>query len=130
MGIDELVQTVLSELREISKTQTVVGDPIELKDIMVVPVSKVSLGFGIAGGEASENKNPYEGTGGGVSIEPQAFIVVRKDRVELITLSKSGTVLGDVMELVPKVIEKVKDWKEGKGSGGKGRAQGKSGESK
>jgi uncharacterized spore protein YtfJ len=111
MVIQELVKTVLKELREISKTQTVVGEPIVLKEVTVVPVSKVSLGFGIGGGEGETKRHAYEGTGGGISIEPQAFIVVRKDKAELITLQKSGSVLGDMIELVPKVLEKVKDIK-------------------
>jgi uncharacterized spore protein YtfJ len=111
MVIEELVKTVLCELKEISKTQTVIGDPIALKDVTVIPVSKVSLGFGIGGGEGSDKPKSYEGTGGGIAIEPVAFIVVRKETVELITLSKTGSVLGDVMELVPKVMDRVKEWK-------------------
>jgi uncharacterized spore protein YtfJ len=111
MVIQELVKTVLKELREISKTQTVVGEPIVLKEVTIVPVSKVSLGFGIGGGEGETKRQTYEGTGGGIAIEPQAFIVVRKDKAELITLQKSGTVLGDMIELVPKVLKKVRDIK-------------------
>jgi len=111
MVIQDLVKTVLKELREISKTQTVVGEPISLKEATVIPVSKVSLGFGIGGGEGSEKSNAYEGTGGGIAIEPQAFIVVQKNKVELITLKKTGTVLGDVIDLVPKVMDRVKEMK-------------------
>ncbi len=106
--VQELVQAVLKELREISKTQTVVGEPIVLDKATLIPVSKVSLGFGIGGGEGAEKQKGYEGTGGGISIEPQAFIVVQKDKVELITLQKSASVIGDVIDLVPKILDKVK----------------------
>ncbi|MBN2105130.1 sporulation protein [bacterium] len=111
MVIQDLVKTVLKELREISKTQTVVGDPIKVQAATVIPVSKVSLGFGIGGGEGSEKSSAYEGTGGGISIEPQAFIVVQNEKVELISLKKTGTALGEVVDLVPKVLDRMQKMK-------------------
>jgi len=111
MLIEDLVKAVLKELKEISKTQTVVGDPISMEGTTVIPVSKVSLGFGIGGGEGNNKSNAYEGTGGGMAIEPQAFIVIQKDKVELITLKKSDTALGNVIDLVPKVLDRMKEMK-------------------
>lgn len=113
MVIEELVKTVLTELRAITKTETVVGDPITMDKVTIVPVSKISVGFG-AGGGRQDTKNGGEATGGGVSIEPVAFFVVRDDKVELITVKKEDVGFGRVMELVPQIFEKVKGYKEKK----------------
>lgn len=115
MVIEELVKTVLTELRAITKTETVVGDPIELDKVTIVPVSKVSVGFGAGGGKQEGKHGEGEATGGGISIEPVAFFVVRGDKVELITVKKDDVGFGKVLELVPQIFEKVKGYREKKG---------------
>jgi len=118
MGIEELVKAVLTQLKAISSTESVVGDPIEVGEIIIIPVSKITLGFAVGGGQKRVKEGAGEGTGGGATVEPVAFFVVRGDKVELITVKKESTGLGDVIDLVPKIIEKVK----------KGRGKGKSGD--
>ena len=116
MVIEELVKTVLTELREISKTETVVGDPLKVGQITIVPVSRISIGFGVGGGKKdTKNDGRGEGTGGGVSVEPVAFIVVRGEKVDLITLRKEEVGWGKIIDLVPQIVEKVKDFKDKKG---------------
>lgn len=111
--IDELVKNVLSELQKIVKTETVVGEPIEVQDVVLVPVSRVSFGFGAAGGASPKKESNGEGTGGGLLIEPIAFIVIRPDSVDLMTLKQEGGV-GRVMDLIPQVVDKVKGMKDKK----------------
>jgi sporulation protein YtfJ len=111
--IDNLVKTVLAELHTLSKTKTVIGDPIEVQNKSIIPISKVSIGFGIGGGDKEKNST-MNATGGGISIEPLAFIVVGDDQVELITLEKAGTSFGQIIDIVPKIIDKVKSMKNNK----------------
>jgi len=110
--IEELVKTVLTQLKAISKTETVVGEPMEVGDMIIIPVSKITLGFAVGGGQKRIKEGTGEGTGGGATVEPVAFFVVRGDNVELITVKKEATGLGDVINLVPKIIEKVKKGRE------------------
>ncbi len=110
MIIEDLVKTVLSELREITRTETVVGKPLKLEETTIVPVSKISIGFGM-GGAKGEKEKQGEGTGGGVSVEPVAFIVVRGEKVDLITIKKEDIGLKKLIDLVPQVVEKVKEYK-------------------
>ena len=114
MVIETLVKTVLSELREITKTKTVVGDPLQLGETTIVPVSRISLGFAVGGGSKDSKNGQGEGTGGGATIEPVAFFVVRGEKVDLITIKKEDVGLGKVIDLVPQIIEKVKNIKEKK----------------
>ncbi|MCJ7812161.1 sporulation protein [bacterium] len=112
MVIEELVKTVLSELKEIVKTETVVGEPLQISGVTIVPVSKISVGFGVGGGKGQSKEGVGEATGGGASIEPVAFFVVRGEKVELITVQKNEAGWGKMIELVPQIIDKVKDMKE------------------
>ena len=77
MHIDNLVGSVLSQIREMIKTETVVGEPITVQDVVLIPVSRVSLGFGAFGGKTEKQQGDGEGTGGGVVVDPIAFIVIR-----------------------------------------------------
>ncbi len=112
MVIEELVKIVLSQLREIVKTETVVGEPLKISGVTIVPVSRISVGFGAGGGKGQSKEGAGEATGGGASIEPVAFFVVRGEKVELITVQKNEIGWGKMMELVPQIIDKVKDIKE------------------
>ncbi len=110
MIIEDLVKTVLSELREITRTETVVGKPLELEETTIIPVSKISIGFG-TGGTKGEKEKQGEGTGGGVTVEPVAFIVVRGEKVDLITIKKEEIGLKKLIDLIPQVVERAKEYK-------------------
>jgi sporulation protein YtfJ len=121
MIIEALVKTVLSELKQITRTETVVGKAIEVGDTTIVPVSKITIGFAVGGGKKNSKNGGGEGTGGGATIEPLAFFVVRGDKVDIVTIKKEDIGLGKIIDLVPQIVEKVKDYREKKG-----KASGKS----
>ena len=51
MSVEDLIRTVMQEFRHIVKTETVVGEPVVVGDTTIVPVSKISFGFGAGGGK-------------------------------------------------------------------------------
>ncbi len=123
MVIEELVKTVLTHLKAIGRTENVIGEPMEVGGITLIPVSKITLGFAVGGGEKESGEGKGEGTGGGATVEPVAFFVVRGEKVELVTVKKEAGGLADLMELVPQILEKVKKVREKRaekrGEGGK-----------
>lgn len=118
--IDELLKSVLPELRQIAKGQTVVGDPIQAGESTVIPISKVSVGFG-AGGGGDEKSGKGSGTGGGASIDPIALIVVTDGKVQFISVREKDTTIGKIIDMVPEILDRVglKDKMKGKNSGPK-----------
>ena len=44
--LKETLSSIITELKEIASTKTVVGEPIALGSKMVVPVSRIMVGFG------------------------------------------------------------------------------------
>ena len=106
--VDELVKTVMAEMRQMANSQNVVADPIKLgDDTVVVPVSKIALGFGAGGVGGEAGANGGSGTGGGISIEPVAFIVVSQGKPTLLPLAKTEATLSKVIDLVPEVLAKI-----------------------
>ena len=111
--INNLMETSMQKLREMVDVNTIVGQPIRTEDgTTIIPVSKVSFGFGSAGSDFPSTK-PGEmfggGSGGGVSISPIAFLVINAGNVRLLQLAgsdESGTA-DRIINMVPDVVDKV-----------------------
>ena len=104
-SVETLIEKVMSELHRIVQTETVVGEPVQAGKVTLIPVSKISFGFG-AGGQEGKGQS---GTGGGATVEPIAFVVVDEDgRVQIMTLKDKEAYLGQLVGLVPDAIAKIK----------------------
>ena len=114
--ISDFSESTVQKIRDMIEVSTIVGNPITTPDgIMVIPVSKVSLGF-ISGGadwskEQAKNQNFSAATGTGVTINPVAFLVVKEGNVRLININMpADSTLDRLIDLAPEVMEKVTEW--------------------
>ena len=106
MPVNEMIQTMLKELRQIADTEVHVGKPIHIGESYVDPVSRLSLGFGAGGlGSAADQK---KGAGGGISVEPVAFLVIQQDRAQLLHLNSPSSPMGKLLDIMPDVINELK----------------------
>ena len=111
--IGELMQSTMDNVRNMLKVDTVVGDPIHTPDgIMLVPISKISVGFGGGGIELTPKKagtRPYGGGNAtGVKIEPIGFLVIKEGSVRMINITPpASTTVDRIIDLVPQVMDKV-----------------------
>jgi len=113
MGVEETIKEIAGELERIATTKTVVGDPITAAGKTIIPVSKLTMGFGGAGGEGKkETESGYGGGGGaGAKIEPVAFIMLSEDDAKIFRISEKsdvGSILSSLQEVVPDILEKIK----------------------
>ncbi len=114
--IAELVATAMNSIKEMVDVNTIVGEPVETTDgTVIIPISRVSFGFGAGGTEFSSKAKPAEGdsnfgggTGGGVSINPMGFLVVSGGNVQFLPISKGGP--DKLTDYIPVAIEKVTDY--------------------
>ncbi len=118
MEITNLISTLLTEMQRISSSETVVGKPIRVGDATIIPISKLGMGFGAGtgGGEGKPHSTAdgtitAAGAGGGISVNPQAFIVVDKNgQAQLLSLNQSKeSILTRAIELLPQVVDKLVD---------------------
>lgn len=114
--ISDLMATTMQKIREMVDVNTIIGTPIRTDDgVTLIPVSKLSFGFGSGGSDFStKNQKPEAdnafggGSAAGVNISPVAFLIVKGDSVKLLPVSQpAGTTVDRVVELVPEMFDKV-----------------------
>ncbi len=125
--IEGLMNESLGKLKQMIDVNTIVGECITTTDgTTVIPVSRVAFGFGAGGsqfGAVPDGKTANEamfggGSGGGVSIKPVAFLVIKNDSIRLLPVSGTVTTADKIIDMVPDVLSKlnnfIKDRKEKK----------------
>lgn len=106
MAIDTLIKTVLSELKLAINSKTIIGEPTTFNNWTVIPVTRVSFGFGVGGGPTKNEAAAFGGgSGGGATIEPVAFIAISEKEVKLISLKEKETIWEKILK--PEVGEKI-----------------------
>ena len=123
--VKDLVATAIGRIHELSDADTIIGKPIKIDDsITIIPVSKVSYGFA-AGGSDFPSKSEKDlfggGSGGGVSIQPLAFIVISDGDVRLLELGSGNSPANAIINAVPDLFTKIQSMfskKKDKGSEG------------
>ena len=78
-NVVDILRGVVSELREIAKSETIIGEPVSVGKRTVIPVVKISVGFGDGGGKGEEQKRGSGvggGGGGGDKIDPAAVMLI------------------------------------------------------
>ncbi|MEW5796738.1 MAG: spore germination protein GerW family protein [Candidatus Zixiibacteriota bacterium] len=121
-NVVEILQSVVGELKEMARSQSIVAAPITVGDKTVVPVVRMTVGFGAGGGQGEADKKGSGfggGGGGGVSIEPAAFIIMDKDGISLLPAKKGNW--ESLIEAIPGVASKIMELK-GKHKPDKGTA--------
>jgi uncharacterized spore protein YtfJ len=112
MNLNDLVKGLLSELNKVSKSDAVVGTVRDAGKAKVLPLSKISIGFGsgVAEAGAKSEGGARDGNagleGGGVAgalvVEPKAFVVVGEDGVpHMLALKRGRALVRQGVEILP-----------------------------
>lgn len=120
MPLKQVIDSTLENLKKVMSTDTVIGEPIHVLDnTVIIPVSKVSVGFTSGGVDfdskkQNDNKHFGGGNGAGMTVSPIAFLVVRDSGVEILNVNKenSSSAVDTISELIakaPDLVNKVKD---------------------
>lgn len=129
--LNEIIQTSLEKIKELSETGTIIGDPINTSGgTVIIPVSKISLGFASGGVDIGMNQNKaadstkhrdgsFGGGGGtGLTITPVGFLVVSATGdVKMLPVTAPTVVhnnnpiasVGEILEKSPDIIRKFKE---------------------
>ena len=109
MDIKENAEMLFSKLENFLKTETVVGKPINIGNITLVPFITVNFGCAAGGGEdAADSKKEGSGAGmgAGAKITADAVLVIKDDTVKIIPIKNKDN-LDKIIELVPDIIKKM-----------------------
>ena len=114
-SLPNMLENTIAKIREMIDVNSVVGDPITTADgVTIIPVSKVSVGFGGGGSDfvsrnVNKQENPFGGgAGGGVKVTPIAFLIVKEGNVRMLPVAAPANTTADrLVEMVPDVLDKV-----------------------
>ena len=121
--VETILQTTMRELKNIVDVNTIVGNPICGEGgAVVIPVSKVCLGFFAGGGDFptqavarkgapdfDANGYPFLGASVvGVSISPKAFLHMQGGQVTLLHADCDST-LDRLVQMIPNAMAEIRD---------------------
>lgn len=110
-----LAEATVGKLKEIVETNTVIGDAITAPDgSVVIPVSKVNVGFGSGGVDFKNNPDPAGGPslgggcGGGVTITPVGFLVLSANgNVKMLQVADKNQSVDRAMNVFPDILDQI-----------------------
>lgn len=119
---NKFLSNTMGDLRLMMDNTQILGEPLYINsDEVIVPVIKLTFGFGVGGSEYNVEKDhsgneilfetgeefPYGGASlGGMVVSPEAFIHVVKGKVELIRMENNNTLYDKILKLYKEVIKK------------------------
>lgn len=122
--IEGLMTTAMNSIQNMIDVNTIIGEPIETSNnIVIIPISKVSFGFAAGGSEfKGETVDEYKkkekeeevqyrlpfggGSGAGVTINPIAFLVIQGENVKLMPVNYSSSI-DKLLDYIPEVLDKA-----------------------
>ena len=111
-NLPNMLDNTIAKIREMVDVNSVIGDPITTPDgVTIIPVSKVSVGFGGGGSDfaTKHGDNPFGGgVGAGVKVTPIAFLIVKEGSVRMIPVATPANTTADrLVEMVPDTLDKL-----------------------
>ncbi len=122
--IEGLMITAMNSIQDMIDVNTIIGEPIETSNnIVIIPISKVCFGFAAGGSEfkgetideytkrekeeAIQYRLPFGGgSGAGVNISPVAFLIVQSNNVKLLPVNHSSSI-DKLLDYMPDLVDKA-----------------------
>ena len=111
--LPNMLDNTIQKIRELVDVNSVIGQPISTPDgVTIIPVSRVSVGFGGGGSDfvnKSGGENPFGGgVGGGVKVTPICFLIVKEGNVRMMPVAAPANTTADrIMEMSPDTLDKL-----------------------
>ena len=113
--LPNMLDSTISKIREMVDVNSVIGNPITTPDgVTIIPVSKVSVGFGGGGSDyvsrhVNKSENPFGGgAGGGVKVTPICFLIVKDGNVRMLPVAAPANTTADrLVEQIPDTLDKI-----------------------
>ena len=113
-NVSELVKDAMDKIKTIVDSSTIIGEKIITEDgNTIIPVSKVTVGYVVGGGEYSDtsknkaNRFPMTGgSSGGVSVSPVGFLVENQGELKYISV-ENKTAYQTILNIFNAIMKKV-----------------------
>jgi uncharacterized spore protein YtfJ len=84
MAAEDAIKATIDELLKALSAKNIIGEPIEMEDKIIIPITKMGMGFGTGVGQGGDDARKGEvasAAGGGVGVFPVAVVIVFKNVV-------------------------------------------------
>lgn len=121
--LPNMLDSTIQKIREMVDVNSVIGAPISTPDgVTIIPVSKVSVGFGGGGSDfvnKSGGENPFGGgVGGGAKVTPICFLIVKDGNVRMMPVAAPANTTADrIVEMIPDTLDKISAFVDSKTKG-------------
>ena len=112
--VGEVLGVTMEKIKQMIDTDVIIGKPIHVDDVTIIPVSRISVGFASGGTDFAKKSSgagdgSFGGGGGaGVNVSPVVFVVVQGGNVRILGIdSAPGTTVDRVLDMLPGVMDKV-----------------------
>lgn len=110
-NLKSVMDTTMDKLRTMVDADTIIGTPVVVGNITLLPISRVSFGLA-TGGSDFPSKSGQElfggGGGAGVTVNPVAFICINGDNVHMMPVYSEMNTIDKAINMAPELIDKVK----------------------
>jgi uncharacterized spore protein YtfJ len=110
--LSDLVRQMLDGMHTLSRTDTILGEPIKARNATLIPIHRLRIAFaagaakGDANADARRGQSGGRGVAGSVQLEPIAVIAVGADKIPRL-LAVDGdpeSVLGKLVDQLPELL--------------------------
>ncbi len=112
--VGEVLGLTMEKIKQMVDTDVIIGKPIHVDDVTIIPVSRISVGFASGGTDFSKKQsgsgdsNFGGGGGAGVNVSPVVFLVVQGGVVRILGVDSAPvTTVDRVLDMMPGVLDKV-----------------------
>ena len=112
--LPNMLENTIAKIREMVDANSVVGEPITAGNVTMIPISKISIGYGGGGSDFTpKNTNHQEtpfggGVGAGVKVTPIAFLIVKEENVRILPVAAPANTTADrLVEMIPDTLDKI-----------------------
>lgn len=109
--LPNMLENTIAKIKEMIDVNSVIGAPITTPDgVTIIPVSKVSVGFGGGGSDYAKSSSDAfgGGAGGGMSVTPICFLIVSGGNVRMMPVPVAANTTADrIVEMVPDTLDKI-----------------------
>ena len=102
-NFNSVMTSLLKGVDSVFSTKTVVGEPINVGDTILVPLVDVSFGLGAGAGNQDKKNKGAGGVGGKMS--PSAILVIQNGKTKLVNIKQQDG-LTKVLDMVPDLVDK------------------------
>lgn len=106
-----VVESLMKGMDTVLTTKTVVGEPTQIGDTIILPLVDVSFGVGAGAGINGDKKTNKGGGGLGGKMTPSAVLVIKNGSTKLVNIKNQDT-MTKILDMIPDIMDKFTTKKE------------------